>query len=156
MQINSRVFGEIEIAENKIILFERGLMGFEENSRYALLFDSEKKNGKGVMWLQSMEDANLAFPVIDPLNILPEYHPVVEDEWLADIGEYSSDEELLLLCVLTVPADLTRMTANIKAPLVINTVTRKGCQIIVNNDEYDVRYNVYDYIQKLKKEDGEC
>ena len=156
MQINSRIFGEIEIADDKIISFEKGLMGFEENFRYALLFDSEKKNGKGIMWLQSMEDANLAFPVIDPLSILSEYNPVVEDEWLASVGEYRSDDELLLLCVLTVPADLTKMTANTKAPLVINTVTRKGCQIIVNNDEYEVRYNVYDYIQKLKKEDGEC
>lgn len=151
MQIKSRVFGEIEISENKIISFGKGLMGFEDNSRYALLYDSEKQNGKGVMWLQSMEDANLAFPVIDPLDILSEYKPMVEDEWLANIGEYGSDEELLILCVLTVPADLTQMTANIKAPLVINTVTRKGCQIIVNNDDYEVRYNVYDYIQKLKK-----
>lgn len=153
MQIKSRVFGEIEISENKIISFEKGLMGFEDNSRYALLYDSEKQNGKGIMWLQSLEDANLAFPVIDPLNILTEYKPVVEDELLADVGEYSSDSELLILCVLTVPADLTRMTANIKAPLVVNTVTKKGCQIIVNNDDYGVRYNVYDYIQKLKKED---
>ncbi len=156
MQINSRVFGEIDIAEEKIISFEKGLMGFEENSRYALLFDSEKKNDKGVMWLQSLEDANLAFPVIDPLKVVSKYNPVVEDEWLADIGEYSSDEELLLLCVLTVPADLTKMTANTKAPLVINTVTRKGCQIIVNNEDYEVRYNVYDYIQKLKEEGNEC
>lgn len=156
MQIKSRVFGEIEVAEDKIISFKKGLMGFEENTSYALLYDSERKNGKGIMWLQSMEDANLAFPVIDPLSILPEYGPIVEDELLADIGENNSDSELLILCVLTVPADLTRMTANTKAPLVINTITRKGCQIIVNNEEYEVRYNVYDYIQKLKKEAGEC
>lgn len=156
MQIKSRIFGEIEISDDKIISFEKGLMGFEDSSRYALLYDSEKQNGKGVMWLQSLESAGLAFPVIDPLNVLPEYKPIVEDEWLADIGEYGSDSDLLILCVLTVPADLTKMTANTKAPLVINTVTRKGCQIIVNNDDYEVRYNVYDYIQKLKKEDGEC
>ena len=156
MQIKSRIFGEIEISEDKIISFEKGIMGFEENSKYALLFDSERQNGKGIMWLQSMEDVSLAFPVVDPLNILSEYSPVVEDEWLADIGEYSSDSELLSLCILTVPADLTQVTANIKAPLIINTVTKKGCQIIVNNENYEVRYNVYDYVQKLKKEAGKC
>lgn len=61
-----------------------------------------------------------------------------------------------MLVVLTVPSDLTKMTANLKAPLVINTDTRKGCQIIVNNEEYQVRYNVYDYVQSLKKEEGKC
>lgn len=156
MHIKSRVFNEIDVADDKIILFEKGIMGFEENLRYALLFDSERPSGKGVMWLQSIEDENLAFPVVDPLDVLNEYAPEVEDEWLADIGEYNSDSELLLLCIMTVPSDLTKMTANIKAPLVINTLTKKGCQIIVNNEEYQVKYNVYNYIQSLKKEDGKC
>ena len=100
MQIKSRVFNEIDVADDKIILFEKGIMGFEENLRYALLFDSERTNGKGVMWLQSIENENLAFPVVDPLDILEEYGPEVEDEWLADIGEYNSDSELLSTIVL--------------------------------------------------------
>ena len=75
---------------------------------------------------------------------------------LESIGGIDKPEDVFVLVVLTVPSDLTKMTANLKAPLVINTDTRKGCQIIVNNEEYQVRYNVYDYVQSLKKEEGKC
>ena len=154
MQINSRLFGEIDIQDDKLIVFEQGLMGFENLKKYALIFDSDKEGKNKIMWLQSMEDANLAFPVIDPTIIMEAYNPTVEDEWLTPLGEYASDEELLVLCILTVPSDLTKMTANTKAPLIINGNTRKGCQIIVNNDEYDVRMNIYDILQSRKEESG--
>lgn len=108
------------------------------------------------MWLQSMEEPELAFPVADPTHICSGYNPVVEDELLESIGGIDKPEDVFVLVVLTVPSDLTKMTANLKAPLVINTDTRKGCQIIVNNEEYQVRYNVYDYVQSLKKEEGKC
>jgi len=94
--------------------------------------------------------------VADPTHICSGYNPVVEDELLESIGGIDKPEDVFVLVVLTVPSDLTKMTANLKAPLVINTDTRKGCQIIVNNEEYQVRYNVYDYVQSLKKEEGKC
>ena len=85
------------------------------------------------------------------MNITKDYNPVVEDEWLLPIGNIESEDDLFVLVILTVPSDLTRMTANLKAPVIINTRTMKGCQLIVNNDDYDVRYNVYDYVQELRK-----
>lgn len=156
MKINSRIFGEIEIEDEKIITFPEGIMGFEEYKDYAIVFDSEKQQKGGIMWLQSTQSEGLAFPVIDPVHIKSDYNPVVEDEWLAPIGEFESAEDLLVLLILTVPSDLTQMTCNMKAPVIINTVTHKACQTIVNNDDYEVRYNVYEYVQSLKKEDGQC
>lgn len=152
MQINSRLFGEIDIAEDKIIFFEKGLIGFDQYKNYAIIYDSEKKDGGSIMWLQSMDEPELAFPVVDPLNICPDYNPTVEDEWLEPIGGIHNPDDLYVLSVMTVPSDLTKVTANLKAPLIINTDTRRGCQIIVGNDEYQVRYNVYDYIKKIKEE----
>lgn len=154
MQINSRLFGEIDIQDDKLIVFEHGIMGFENLRKYALIFDSDKEGKNKIMWLQSMEDAGLAFPVIDPTIIMETYNPTVEDEWLKPLGDYASDEELLVLCILTVPSDLTKMTANTKAPLIINGNTRKGCQIIVNNEEYDVRMNIYEVLQSKKEASG--
>lgn len=151
MQIKSRVFGEIEIDDDKILTFEKGIIGFEEYKKYTLLFDSEKGPNAGIMWLQSVDEASLAFPVVDPTHVYEGYNPVVEDEWLQPIGNFDNEDELYVLCVLTVPSDLTQITANLKAPLIMNTTTKKGCQIIVNNDEYDVRYNIYAYVEKLKK-----
>lgn len=157
MHINSRVFGEIDIDDDKIIRFEDGVIGFEEYHNYALIYDEEKrKNTKGgIMWLQCMDEPELAFPVADPLNIYPGYNPVVEDEWLAPIGEFKDVDDIFLLSILTVPSDITKVTANLKAPLIINTVTRRACQTIVNNEEYEIKYNIYDYVQSLKKKEAE-
>ncbi len=151
MHINSRLFGEIDVDDNKIITFESGIIGFDECRHFTLLYDSEKGNQRSIMWLQSVERPELAFPVADPMSISREYNPIVEDEWLEPIGEIKNEEDIYVLVILTVPSDLTRMTANLKAPVIINTGTMKGCQLIVNNEEYQVRYNVYDYIQELKK-----
>lgn len=151
MIINSRVFGEVEVADDKIITFESGMPGFEEYKTYTLMYDVEKAK-RTIMWLQCIEEPELAFPVIEPMKVCEDYNPVVEDEWLTALGEVESDDDYFLLAVFTVPADLTKMTVNLKAPIVINMKTMKACQIIVNNDEYPVKYNVYDRIQKMKEE----
>lgn len=151
MKVNTRIFGEIEVAEDKLISFTTGLLGFESYKKYTLIFNSENKGD--IMWLQCLDEPELAFTVIDPMKIVPSYNPVVEEELLLPLGEVNSEEDYFLLTVLTVPSDLTKMTANLKAPVVINMNTRRACQLIVNNDEYQVRYNVYDYIKKIKEAD---
>ena len=148
MKINSRIFGKIEIDDDKIITIPNGVLGFEKYTRYAIAFDSEKESKNGIMWLQCVDEPELAFPVMDPMFIVKDYKPVVEDEWLAPIGKFESDEDLYILSVLTVPSDLTKMTINLKAPIIINTSTRLGCQIIVNNEDYPIRYNVYECLDK--------
>lgn len=157
MHIDSRIFGEIDINDDKIIRFEEGVIGFKEYHNYALIYDEEKRKDPkgGIMWLQCMDEPDLAFPVADPLHIYPGYNPVVEDEWLAPIGEFDDVDDIFLLSILTVPSDITKVTANLKAPLIINTVTKKACQTIVNNEEYEIKYNIYDYVQSLKKKEAE-
>ena len=156
MQIKSRIFGEIEIDDEKIITIPNGIMGFEQYQKYAIAFDSENESKNGIMWLQSLEEENLAFPVMDPMHVMSDYSPMIEDDWLEPIGNFETDNYLYVLSILTVPSDITKMTINLKAPLIINTITRKGIQLIVNNDEYPVRYNVYEHLEKAKKEAGTC
>ena len=157
MEINSRIFGKIEIDDNKIITIPNGLLGFEKYTRYVIAYDSDKESKNGIMWLQCVDEPELAFPVMDPIylkdvkamkKLSAAYHVNLQDEWLAQIGIFESDEELYVLSVLTVPSDLTKMTINLKAPIVINISTRLGCQIIVNNEEYPIRYSVYDCFNK--------
>lgn len=152
MLIKTKCFGEVDIAEDKIIRFENGLMGFEEYKDYTILFNSEKKAGKTIMWLQSVEEQALALPVIDPLIVSETYDPVVEEELLASIGKIENDD-LLILVTLTVPSDITKMTANYKAPIIINAGTLKGVQLIAENEDYLVKHPVYDILKARK--DGE-
>ena len=122
--------------------------------KYAILYDEQNEEEKRISWLQSLEEPKLALPVIDPLAIMSEYTPMIEDELLKPLGD-SADEDLLVLLAMTVPSDMTKVTANMKAPFIINAVTCKGAQIIVDNADYPVKFNVYESVQKMKEKAGE-
>ncbi len=149
MLVKTRYFGEIEIDDEKIIRFEDGLIGFEDLKSFTLVYNNENEESS-IRWLQSIEDPRMALPVISPSYIMSEYNPIIEDDVLIPLGELTPETTFVLL-TLTVPSDITKMTTNLKAPIIINTETRKGCQIIAENPEYVVKYNIYDLVQKMKK-----
>jgi len=152
MVVNTRVFGEIEISEDKIITLDKGIIGFPDLRNFALVHNSERQDGR-VAWLVSMEEPAFALPVIDPLAVYPTFNPTVEDEMLKPLGEFTSDE-MLVLVTITVPKKVEDMTVNLKAPIIINAKDRKACQIILDGDEYQIKYPIYDILQKLKSEEG--
>ena len=149
MVMNTRLFGEVTIDDNKMIHFPGGIVGFPDLQDFALVHDGEDGEDGGIHWLQSVQEPNFAMPVIDPLRVKPDYNPEADDELLSTIGEIVPDE-LLVLVTITVPSDLTKMTVNLMAPFVINVATRKACQVIV--DGYEIKFPVYDILQKMKKE----
>ncbi len=149
MKIVTKNFGEIEIADEKIIEFENGIVGFPELTQFALIHDADRGENAGIRWLQSMQEPAFAMPVVDPLAVKEDYNPEVEDEMLKKLGEITPDN-LLVMVTVTVPADLTKMTVNLQGPIVINADTRKACQVIVDGDAYPVKYPIYE-ILKAKK-----
>jgi len=151
MRVNTKNFGEIEIADDKIICFPSGIIGFPDLTDFALIHDEEKGVG-GIHWMQSMQEPAFAMPVMDPLVVKPDYNPVVDDEILKPIGELDPEETLVLVTV-TVPSDITKMSINLKGPIVINAVQKKACQVIIDGDEYQVKYPIYDILKARK--DGE-
>ena len=149
MIISTKVFGEVEITEDKIITFPDGIIGFPELKRFTLLHDEERGVSAGIRWLQSLEEPGFAMPVMDPLIVKPDYNPEVNDELLSSIGELTA-ENLLVLVTVKVPADLTRMSVNLQGPIVINVDERKACQIILDADTYPVRFPIYEILQSRK------
>ncbi len=147
MLVKTKHFGEIDLTEDKILTFENGIMGFEDFKRYTILFDSEDGEEPVISWLQSLDEETFAIPVVSPLLVKEDYNPVVEDEWLNSLGELT-DENIVILLTITVPSDLEKMTVNLKAPFIINSDTRKGCQIIVENKDYEIKYNVYEILKQ--------
>lgn len=154
MQIMTELFGEIAVEESKVITFADGIIGFPNLKRFTLITDDEQKDSKRIFWLQSVDEGTFAMPVVDPFAIFDEYNPVVEDEWFAKLGEHT-EEDLLVFLTMTVPEDVTKMSVNQKAPVVINTETNRACQIIVEGEEYRVQYPVYDILKSKNKEAGE-
>lgn len=156
MLIQTRCFGEMELEDDKILTFDRGIIGLENHKRFAILYDVENIDGKEgerseVSWLQSLDESSLALPVVSPLFVKPDYNPRVEDELLRHIGELT-EENLVILLTMTVPENIEDMTVNLMAPIIINADTKKGTQIVVENDDYPIKYNVYEIFAKNKED----
>lgn len=153
MKASTRLFGEIEIEEEKIIKFEQGIIGFPYLKHFALIFDEEDGEDAKIKWLQSMDETCFAMPVMDPHDLMPEYQPSVSEENWKNLGDIT-EENTFVLVTVTVPADIEQISMNLKAPIVINSSTNKACQIIVE-DDYPVKYKFYDKIKDGKKKEGE-
>lgn len=146
MRVNTKIFGEVDIEDNKIIEFVGGLIGFPHLTKFALIFDEEKGANISIRWLQSMQEPGFAMPVMDPLLVQKDYNPEIEDELLKDIGELN-ENNILVLVTVTVPADLTQMSVNLKGPIIINSETRKACQVILDGDSHHVKFPIYEILQ---------
>ena len=92
-------------------------------------------------------------PVLDPLLVEETYNPEVEYELLKPLGELNP-EEMLVLVTLTVPKDVKAMSVNLRAPIVINSENRLACQIILESDQYAVKYPIYEKLNAKKQEAG--
>lgn len=155
MIVETRVFGEIAIDDDKIIHFENGIVGFPDLKDFALVHDSDKGDNAGIRWMQSIQEPAFALPVMDPLIVAPDYNPVVDEDVLKPIGNIDGDE-LLILVTVTVPKDLKLMSVNLKAPIVINVAERKACQIILDGEEYKVKFPIYDILDTNRKKVDAC
>lgn len=154
MVAETKFFGTIDVEDEKIIEFPMGIIGFENFKKFALIYDKEQEERSPISWLQSMDEPLLALPVVSPLDLLGEYNPIIEDELTKIIGD-PADADLLILVSMSIPSDLTKVTANLKAPFIINAKDGKAMQVIVENQDYDIKFNVYEFVEKLKAKAGE-
>ena len=150
MKITTRVFGEIEIDESKIISFPSGIIGFPEMTEFALIYNEDKGKDSPIRWLQSLQEAEFAMPVMDPLLVATDYNPEVEDDYLIPLGEIKA-EDVLVLVTVTVPKELEKMSVNLQAPIIVNADSKKAAQIIVNAEKYPVKYYIYDILKAMKE-----
>ncbi|MCR4720781.1 MAG: flagellar assembly protein FliW [Lachnospiraceae bacterium] len=152
MRINTRYFGTVDLDDDKVIVFDDGLFGFEEYKKFALIFNNEAKERPSISWLQSVDEQALALPVMIPTIVKPDYNPVVEDDALETLGDWN-EENISVLVTVTVPENLSDMTTNLKAPIIINTDSMKGVQTVVENPDYEIRFKIYDLLNAAGKEE---
>ncbi|HOD53991.1 MAG TPA: flagellar assembly protein FliW [Candidatus Cloacimonadota bacterium] len=131
-------FGEIEISEETIISFPNGILGFPDQTNYALINTDDNSPLK---WLQSLEDPTLAFVVTNPNLFKPDYMVDAYRKDLADINVQDA-EDVLVLVIVTVPKDPSKMTANLKGPILINTQNRLAKQLVIDNNDYEIKYRL--------------
>ena len=147
MNILTRDYGLIEINKNSVIQFEDGILGFEEYREFILLDDS---NGESPFrCLQSLEESELAFIVIDPFIIKPDYEITLGEEVLERM-EIKSKDDVLILAIVVIPEEVSLISFNLRAPIVVNVNKCKGMQYVVDNDRYQVRHLIFEELEKKK------
>ncbi len=147
MEINTFHFGKITVDMNKVVHFPDGLLGFPDLKDFISLYDKDRM--PSLYYLQSIDDPDVALTVVSPLRVTEAYSPSVKRSEIGDVGELS-DKNIVVLVTVTIPENVRDMTANLQAPILINTETRIGKQVIVEDDGYDVKYPVYDYLEKQR------
>lgn len=152
MTITTKLFGEIEVDEDKKITFPQGIIGFPDIKDFLLIHDSES-NGF-IRWMQSIQEPAFAMPVLDPLVVKDDYNPSIEDELLKPLGDIK-EENTLVLVTITVPHEIENMTVNLKAPIVINGDNRQAVQLIVDDEQYPVKFPIYEILKAAKERAGE-
>lgn len=148
MKLNTKNFGELDIQEEKIITFEKGIPGFNELKKYIIINDEEESSP--FCWLQSVEEPQLAFVLVNPFIVYPDYNPSLPEGEIEQLGE-AGPEDYSILSIVKVPEEVEKMTANLMAPIVINLKTKKAKQIITNGDNALVRFYIFDQLKNKDK-----
>ncbi len=138
--IKTRDFGEIEVLNENIINFPKGIYAFEDVKSFVLI--SPLGENKFPMWLQSAQGANPCFIVYDPFEVFGGYDPLIDDEARAEIS-FENGDELAYLAIAVIPEDYKKTTINLKSPIVVNKTKLKAVQVILDQD-YPIRFPVFE------------
>lgn len=139
MKVVTSRFGELEIPESLIIQMTKPVLGFEELRRYVIV---ETRDFEPFKWFQSVDDPEVAFVLVNPLLFFPDYAIEVNPR---EIDELHVDNvrDVVTYAIVTIPSEYTRMTANLQGPLLINTRTNLGKQLVLVNSSYRIRHSLF-------------
>lgn len=121
--IVTQQFGELAIAPEHIFVFENGLLGFDHLKEFVLI---DEQQTHPFRWLISLEEPEVGFPLLSPWYIDINYKP----------GKSFHLESDVLMVIITLENEDRQMTANMKAPLVLDVENQTGKQVILPTDKY--------------------
>ena len=132
-------FGQISVNEDEVIHFPQGVIGFPKFTRFCLV---DSGDDTLILWLQSLDDATLAFPVLEPKIFKPEYIVRLSAAEMRELNLVNL-KEAAVFNILTIPADLSQMTANLKAPIVINLKEKIARQVVLQENDYTLKHLMF-------------
>ncbi|GAM11994.1 flagellar assembly protein FliW [Mesobacillus selenatarsenatis] len=140
MKIATKYHGEVDINPNEILTFEKGIPGFLDEKEFILLPLSDD-NTFNV--LQSLSASELAFIISNPFNFFREYDFKLEDSVVNEL-DLDSEKDVLVYSILTVQDPFEKTTANLQAPVIINSKNRKAKQVILHNEEFSTKHPIFE------------
>ena len=139
MIVETGRFGQLTVGNDEQILIPQGIMGFPEYTRFCLVDPGDETL---ILWLQSLENPEIVFPVLEPKIFRESYNVRLS---AAELRELKLDNvnQSAVFTILTIPDDVAQMSANIKAPLVINLKDQLGRQVVLQENEYSIKHLMF-------------
>lgn len=144
MTIFTTRFGDVEIVEEDVLHFNEGLLGFGNLRTFVLLDDP---NDEIFAWLQSCEMPDVAFPVLEPELFATSFKLNLTRHDLASLSA-ENEGQVRAFSIITIPDNPTLMTANLKAPVIINIQKRVGRQCVLQDSQLAIREPIFTQLQK--------
>lgn len=135
MKIETKYNGSLKYNEEDIIIFNKGILGFKDLKKF-ILVDLENSSFK---LLHSIEDKEIGFIVISPFEFFEDYQFELREDVIEKL-KIETPENILVLSTITFNSNVEKITTNLKAPMIINIISKLGEQIIIDKEEYMVKH----------------
>ncbi|MCB0368084.1 MAG: flagellar assembly protein FliW [Bdellovibrionales bacterium] len=144
MLIQTSRFGQVKLEAEDVLTFPEGLLGFADLRQFVLVDDPSDEI---FIWLQSCEAPEIAFPILEPELFEQKYHPTLtktDNEAL----KITSADKIRYFSIITIPDDPTQMSANLKAPIIINLTHKMARQCVLQDNSLAIREPIFSKLQQ--------
>ena len=150
MKLNTKHFGEIDIDDKKIINFIDGIPGFDDQKKFIIIDNPD--DTVPFKWLQSIDEPELAFVIINPFVFKDDYEFDLPKHILEKL-KIREEKDVLVYSIVVIPEDITKMTANLAGPIIINSREMLGKQIILDDNRYKTKHYILENAEAKGKEE---
>lgn len=140
MKINTPTFGEVDVDENNIVSFASGILGFDDLKKYIVL--SADDEDTVFYWLQSVEEPEISFIVTNPFLFIQNYEFDIPESVVKQL-ELENQEDLIVYSITVITENIKNATINLKGPILVNSKNKKAKQIVLDGDEYPLKYKIF-------------
>ena len=139
MIVKTGRFGQLTIDDQDVITIPTGVLGFPEYTKFCLV---DAADDTLILWLQSLDNPEIAFAVLEPKVFRTDYAVRLSGAELREL-KLENVNQSAVFSILTIPSDVTLMTANLKAPIVINLRERIAKQVVLQENEYSIKHLMF-------------
>lgn len=137
MEIETKAMGTVSIVDKQIIELEEGFYGFSQYHRFALVDAKENP----FIWIQCLDNKDLAFLAIDPFLFRPDYELDIDDALLEPL-DLESPSDVVVFALITIPQDGGPITVNLQGPLIINKRNNRAMQAVLTDSRWEIKHDL--------------
>ena len=139
-KVNTVRFGEIEVEESKVVHFKNGIPAFEDEHEFVIVpYDEESP----YVFLQSLETPDLAFLMTMPFVFFPDYEFEIDDDNQEKLDLHNQEDMLIYTLITVNDGKVQEMTANLMAPVVLNTSNMQARQLVLDKSGYTTKHRLF-------------